>query len=303
MFFAAAAASGANSTSPSKVRNGSLTLFIGGTSSFDSSGVARIVTVGGGKHATIWHCPGKVWCGEAVSFAWGPDERRVALTLDEIGGTSPYPLGVHILNVVSGRDRNILQDRVGCFPVAELAWSPDGARLAYVCGTQIRVLTVRGSGTKTIAINSDAFWPSWSRNGTRIAYSTQLKPTEKSGIYTVALDGSHRRLVARGGAAPAWSPDGRRIAYQTTCGIRLVTPFGRNVTPTATSNACGAIGFSGPPVWSPDGTKLAAETSHRHGIYVMDKSGSALCWVSLGLPETTTHYRHLPGRPSWRPDH
>jgi hypothetical protein len=81
LVFAAVAASGAISTSPSKVRNGSLTLFIGGTSSFDSSGMARIVTVGAGKHATIWHCPGKVWCGEAVSFAWGPDERRVALTL------------------------------------------------------------------------------------------------------------------------------------------------------------------------------------------------------------------------------
>lgn len=310
LVFAVAVASGARSTSRSKVRNGSLTLFTGGSNSVDSSGVGRVVTIGSRKQTTIWHCPGNVWCGEAVSFAWGPNGRRLAFTLDEIGGNSPY-VGFHILNVVSGQDRYLLLDRAGCFPAAELAWSPDGARLAYICGPrnggahghQIHVLKLRGSGNTTVSINSDAFWPSWSRSGTRIAYSTQLEPTVKSGIYTVALDGSHRRLVASGGAAPAWSPDGRTIAYQTRCGIRLVTPTGRDMTPTATSNACGAIGLSGPPVWSPDGTKLAVETRNKQGIYVMDRSGRALHWVSLGLPETRTWYTALPGRPSWRPVH
>lgn len=300
-FLAAAVAAGGTATSRSKARNGPLTLFTGGTSSIDSSGVARIVTSGSGQ-TTIWHCPGNVWCGEAVSSAWDPNGRTVAFTLDAIGGNSSY-VGFNILHIVSRQDTLLPQDRVGCFAAAELAWSPDGTRLAYICGKQIRVLNLRGSGSTTVPTNSDTFWPSWSPSGTRIAYSTQLKPTAMSGIYTVAPDGSHRRLVARGGAAPAWSPDGRTIAYQTTCGIRLVTPSGRNVTPTATSNPCGSIGHSGPPVWSPDGTKLAVETRQRHGIYVMDKSGSALHWVSLGLQETRTWYRRLPGRPAWRPIH
>jgi WD40 repeat protein len=307
--FAVAAAPGATSTSRSTVRNGSLTLF---TSSI-GSGVARIVTLGGGKQTTIWHCPVNVRCGEPVSFAWGPNGRRLAFTLDDISGSSPYA-GFHILNVVSGQDTHIPQDRVGCFSAAELAWSPHDARLAYICqipyhiqnrgeNSHIHVLRLPGSGNTTVPTNSDASWPSWSPSGRRIAYSTQLKPTAKTRIYTVALDGSDPRLVASGGAAPAWSPDGRTIAYQTTCGIRLVTPSGRDVTPTATSNACGAIGFSGPPVWSAHGTKLAVETSYRHGIYVMKKSGGALHWVSLGLQMTRTWYGTLPGRPSWRPIH
>ena len=95
-------------------------------------------------------------------------------------------------------------------------------------------------------------------------------------IYTIALDGSHRRLVATGGTASAWSPDGRVIAYQTHCGIRLVTPAGKDVTSTV--NSCGAIGESSPPVWSPDGTKLAFET--KSGVYVMNANGSDLHRVS-----------------------
>jgi hypothetical protein len=293
---------------------------------------AGIVTIGGprptSRPKTIWHCPHYRWCGELVSFAWAPDGRRVAFTLGEIGGTSTY-VGLHVVNVVSGRDRRVpggapstatitdwaawgaylmkVRHHVGCFPAAELAWSADGSSLAYSCGpipdpsgiapgARIDVLRLRRSGHITIPTGSDAVWPSWSPSGTRIAYSTRLKPTEQSGIYTVALDGSHRRLLASGGAAPAWSPDGRTIAYQTKCGIRLVTPSGRDVTPRATANACGAVGLSGPPVWSPDGTKLAVEA--KAGVYVMGKSGKALHRVSRR--GTTTWYGDLPGRPSWR---
>ena len=206
-----------------------------------------------------------------------------------------------------GRVRHEGEASCRLLPGRRLAWSADGSSLAYSCGpipdpsgiapeTRIHVLRLRGSGHTTIPTGSDAVWPSWSPSGTRIAYSTQLKPTEQSAVYTVALDGSHKRLLASGGAAPAWSPDGRTIAYQTKCGIRLVTPSGRNVTPRARANACGAIGLSGPPVWSPDGTKLAVET--KAGIYVMDKSGKALHRVSRRA--TTTWYGDLPGRPSWR---
>jgi len=316
----------APATPGTEPRNGSLTVFTGGTTSLDSSNVGRIGTVGGGKHTRLWRCPGNVWCGEPVSFAWAPDGRRVAFTLDELGGTSTY-VGLRVVNVVSGRDMRVpggapktasitddpvawnayyqkTQHRVGCFPAAEFAWAPDGTRLAYICRPdqqpyrqELDVLKLRGSGHTTIPTNSEPFWPSWSASGTRIAYSTQLTPSSESGIYTIALDGSHKRLAASGGAAPAWSPNGRTIAYQTTCGIRLVTPSGMDVTPRANANACGAIGHSGPPVWSPDGTKLAAETSD--GIYVMNKNGGGLHRVSKQA--TTTWYGGLPGRPSWRP--
>ena len=319
----------------SPVRNGPITLFVAPNSNAD--GVATIESVGTGTPDVIWQCPHAKWCGQPVSFAWSPDGKRVAFTLDEIGGESSF-VGLHVVNVVTGRDTQIpagappsfarqyqqaaasyvqrMQARIGCWPATDLAWSPDGSRLAYRCGpdpykplladtAHLNVLRLRGGGFETINTGSAAYWPSWSPNGTRIAYATALiRPTDRTRIYTVALDGAHRRLVTTGGTAPAWSPDGRTIAYETRCGIRLVTPTGTDVTPQPTANRCGAIGRPGPPAWSPDGRKLAVET--KTGIYVMNSDGSHLHLRSreptnLFSPEaTTTWYGKLPGRPAWR---
>ena len=319
---AAAALPNAPASNRAKARNGPITLFVPG-----GNEPSRIETVGQGQSKVIWQCPGKGFCGQAVSFAWALDGRRVAFSLDEIGGNSGY-VGLHVVDVVSGQDAQVppgapktlgvgttyikkMIDRVGCWPATELAWSPDGSSLAYRCnklGTNgvgdqgkphINVLRLSGSGYETVRTRTLAYWPSWSPDGTRLAYATSLlRPDEtskKDKIYTIALDGSHRRLVAVGGTAPAWSPDGRMIAYQTHCGIRLVTPAGKDVTPTV--NSCGAIGDSAPPVWSPDGTRLAFETTS--GVYVMNANGTDLHRVSDRA--TWTWYGALPGRPSWRP--
>jgi dipeptidyl aminopeptidase/acylaminoacyl peptidase len=316
---AAAAASGSSTplaADRSAVDNGPITLFLAPSSNAD--GLATIESVGNGKPDVIWQCPRAKWCGQPVSFAWSPDGRRVAFSLDEIGGDSSF-VGLHVVNVVTGKDTQIpagappsfarkyrhavnsylrrVRAQVGCWPATDLAWSRDGSRLGYRCGTHLNVLRIRGSGFETIHTGSGAYWPSWSPTGTRIAYATALiGPTKNTRIYTIALDGSHRRLVATGGTAPDWSPDGRTIAYETRCGIRLVTSTGTDATPQAAANSCGAIGRPGPPVWSPDGTKLTVETSA--GIYVMNADGSSLHRVSR--QQTTTWYGQLPGRPAWR---
>ena len=132
-----------------KMRNGPITLFAGVT-----NGTAGIKTVGQGESKVIWQCPDQVFCGQPVSFAWAPDGKRVAFSLDEIGGQSTY-VGLHVVNVVSGHDAQIppgapttmsddawvpylgkMIDRVGCWPATDLAWSPDGSSLAYRCDKQ-----------------------------------------------------------------------------------------------------------------------------------------------------------------------
>jgi Tol biopolymer transport system component len=307
-----------------------LTVFVPASRAVTGGSSAFIETVTANAPETIWRCPDDNFCGQVVSFDWAPDGRRVAFTLDEIGGTSSY-VGLHVVDVVTGRDRHVpsgapprvgigarmrdyirrMLDRVGCWPAVELDWSPDGTRLAYRCGKgndtnligwqgrpHINILELNGSGHTTIPTSGSAYWPSWSPTGTRIAYSTKLGPDTESRIFTVALDGSNRQQIAAGAAAPAWSPDGRTIAYQTRCGVRLVTPTGHDVTPRRGAMSCrGAIGLSGPPAWSPDGKKLAIETGS--GIYVIDVRSGDLRIVSHRA--TRTWYGELPGRPSWQP--
>lgn len=297
-------------------RNGALTIFS------NRLPVASIDTVGEGPPKTVWRCPHDVWCGEEVSMAWAPDGRHLALTLDEIGGLSGYAPGLHVIDVVSGREiripsgapattgdarfpayRRKMIARVGCWPATELDWSPDGSSIAYRCGADrytparahINVLRFDGTGFRTIPTKSPAFWPSWSPDSRRIAYSTGLTTRGGSSVFTVAVDGSHRRFVAKGATAPAWSPDGRTIAVETSCGVRLLTPAGEGVR---RSGRCG-IGRPGRPVWSPDGSRLVIEANP--GIYELPADGSGYRLLSCCLRTSTTWYGAEPGRPSWRP--
>jgi dipeptidyl aminopeptidase/acylaminoacyl peptidase len=300
-------------------------------------GVPTIRTVKplGGASTVLWRCPDGTTCNQAVSFDWASDGRRLAFSLDQVGGNSWYVMGLHVVDLGSGSDRQIpggapkgtirrngarayvqrIREELGCWPAAGLDWSPDGTRIAYGCRgwpypavprTFIAVLNLDGTGLTAIPTRGVLpRWPSWSPDGTRIAYSTGVRPGEHPSVYSVQVDGTHRRRVVENGTAPAWSPDGKTIAYWAGCGIRLVTPAGRDVTPSRPGPAgCDAIGRAGPPVWSPDGKKIAVEVSHRapraaDGVYVMDADGANLERVSLD--SAPTWYGDMPGRPSWRP--
>ena len=113
-------------------------------------------------------------------------------------------------------------------------------------------------------------------------------------IYTIALDGSHRRLHRhrrnRARVVTGWAND----RLPDTLRHPPRHSGGKDVT--SALNSCGAIGESAPPVWSPDGTTLAFETTS--GVYVMNANGSDLHRVSRKRRGPGTR---SPGRPSWRP--
>ena len=261
---------------PRAIRNGPLALV-------DDVGT-RVVLIGAGgrffRSLPICRPPR---CGGLQSIAWSPDGTTLAYgTWTGPGGQFHPRDGLHLFDVARNKDRRLIPGQ----PWAEwqdLAWSPNGKRLAYVVRFAIYIINLERQEITTLRAHSAS--PSWSPNGKLIAYDRFYG---KGGIFVSRPDGSHSRRLSKFGAAPAWSPSGNLIAYEVRCGIRLMTQTGKDVTANAVWR-CAHIGVPGAPVWSPDGRRIAIGGAK--GVFVMNANGSGLTriWARPAL------------RPSWRP--
>jgi dipeptidyl aminopeptidase/acylaminoacyl peptidase len=232
-------------------------------------------------------------CGWLQSVAWSPDGNTLAYGTWSASTWHPQD-GLHLFSAAGNKDRRL----AGAWGEwNDLAWSPDGTKLAYVAGGMLYVLQIahpkRPTQVRVGGHGLEGSSPSWSPDGRLIAYArggarveADEAPWNYTDVYVARLDGSREHRLARHGLAPTWSPDGSRIAYSARCGVRLVTPSGKDVTPASVWK-CAHIGVAGSPVWSPDGRKIAI--AGPPGVYVMNVDGNHLKQVWTGSS----------ARPSW----
>ena len=160
--------------------------------------------------------------------------------------------------------------------------SPDGGHVAFTRvfpnHMELYSLDLRSHRSVRVAANAGQLTPTWSSDGTELAYSA-------AGVLWIAnADGSakHRYVAPLKDFAPAWRPDSSQLAYLTT--------HGATNTDLWVGGTLWATNAIGRPAWSPDGKMLAFQRDD--GIYVATAAHAETQLASIANP----------GAPVWSHD-
>ena len=208
--------------------------------------------------------------------AWSPDGTHIAfLSSDDRMGESNFLYSV----AADGTEPRQIGTGPGDLSPHSPQWAPAGDKLAVVAEggeTGNLIYVVRADGTGRQQVTETVSLPSWSPDGTRLAFA---RPDGQNvALYTIAADGTDaRRLATIEGWQPknrdldptrawiepvAWSPDGSRILYWCGGLLCVVAPDGR---PLGTSpNERWAWGATSLAAWAPDGSRIAIVRRSQH---------------------------------------
>jgi TolB protein len=171
--------------------------------------------------------------------------------------------------------------------------------IAYDSGGDIWVVRDDGSEARQLTTGPAVDrMPSWSRDGTRLAYWSQDAVDAPSQLIVVDADGTEPITIATDeeGRVPdpgmRWSPDGAYIAFSLDRGCAS-GDFGAlcdHILIAATAAPGDAERIGGPgiyginPVWSPDGTTLAfgGWNGDQSGLIAMGLDGSDVRLLAPG---------------------
>jgi Tol biopolymer transport system component len=169
------------------------------------------------------------------------------------------------------------------------------AQVAFAAGA---ILQVTADGSSSVR-------PSWSPDGTHIAFQTSEQNAYH--VYTMAADGSDRQLITQGGnddRHATWSPDGKMLAVDTGTELKREIAL-IDLASGARTVITNLGGFASFPTWSPDGSRLSFYV-YQNGaldLWTVNKDGTRVLQMTQTLAsENKSQCTFACHGAAWSPD-
>ena len=230
--------------------------------------------------------------------AWSPDGTRIAFATrveSPEGGLRLYHGEIRVVNADGSGGEAVLADAPEDGADRAPAWSPDGARVAFVRDhdldgagrTDVYVaradgrgetnLSAVGPGERAGGASASHGEPAWSPDGESLAF---VASTQGAGlVWSMGADGTAKRRLtdeaAYYGVRPAFSPDGTKIAYRPAGSLAVMDADGTDKERIVEASYPHVVGTF---AWSPDGTRIAFdqtvdESGEALGVFAVDADG------------------------------
>ena len=126
--------------------------------------------------------------------SWHPVERLLLVTSHE-----STPPAIYLLDPDSREMSFVTEGQ-------EAVWSPDGTRMAFVRGGDVRIRDLQGE-ERQLTTYGNCYEPSWSPDGSQLVFSSTRLGNQD--IYVINADGTAERRITNSTAfdySPSWSP-------------------------------------------------------------------------------------------------